>query len=175
MTWVLTVFALSFVLSMLMSWSSSAALASVGVGIALLTVLLLIALGILFDILGVAATSTDLAPLVAMSSRRVPGAKQALWMARHADRVSSICNDVVGDICGVVSGSAGATLAIRIAEMAGQKDSFMAGIWVAAFIAAFTVGGKALGKQLAMKRSKDILLLAGRVVALFSGGKTRKA
>ena len=78
--WVLCVFILSFVLSMFMSWSSSVALASVGIAVASVTVLLLVFIGILFDILGVAVTSAEMAPLVAMASRKVKGAKQALWM-----------------------------------------------------------------------------------------------
>lgn len=165
--WVLCVFILSFVLSMFMSWSSSVALASVGIAVASVTVLLLVFIGILFDILGVAVTSAEMAPLVAMASRKVKGAKQALWMLKNADRVSSVCNDVVGDICGVVSGSAGATLAIRIVELTQGTTTFAVGIWVSAFIAALTVGGKAFGKRIAIERSRDIILFAGRVAAFF--------
>lgn len=168
--WVLCVFILSFVLSMFMSWSSSVALASVGIAVASVTVLLLVFIGILFDILGVAVTSAEMAPLVAMASRKVKGAKQALWMLKNADRVSSVCNDVVGDICGVVSGSAGATLAIRIVELTQGTTTFAVGIWVSAFIAALTVGGKAFGKRIAIERSRDIILFAGRVAA-FCGGR----
>ena len=172
--WVLCVFVLSFVLSMFMSWSSSAALASVGIAVASVTVLLLVCIGILFDILGVAVTSAEMAPLVAMASRKVRGAKQALWMLRNADRVSSVCNDVVGDICGVISGSAGATLAIRIVELTQGVTTFTVGIWVSAFIAALTVGGKAFGKRIAIERSRDIILFAGRIAAFFVGRTPRR-
>ena len=149
-SWVIFVFLLSFVLALLMSWSSSTALSTVGITLATLTVLILVSIGILFDILGVAVTSADKPPLVAMTTRRVPGARQALWMVQNADRMASVCNDVVGDICVVV------------------------GILVAAFIAAFTVGGKAIGKRLAIKRSKDILMLTGRAAAFLSGLFKRK-
>ena len=172
--WVLCVFVLSFVLSMFMSWSSSAALASVGIAVASVTVLLLVCIGILFDILGVAVTSAEMAPLVAMASRKVRGAKQALWMLRNADRVSSVCNDVVGDICGVISGSAGATLAIRSVELTQGVTTFTVGIWVSAFIAALTVGGKAFGKRIAIERSRDIILFAGRIAAFFVGRTPRR-
>jgi CBS domain containing-hemolysin-like protein len=172
--WVISVFFLSFALSMLMSWSSSVALASVGIAVATLTVLLLVAIGILFDVLGVAVTSAEMPPLVSMASKKVPGAKQALWMLKNADRVSSVCNDVVGDICGVVSGSAGATLAIRIVELTQHATVFAVGIWVSAFIAALTVGGKAFGKRIAISKSRDILMLAGRIAAFFGGRSPRK-
>ena len=172
--WVVCVFVLSFVLSMFMSWSSSVALASVGIAVASITVLLLVFLGILFDILGVAVTSAEMAPLVSMASRKVRGAKQALWMLQNADRVSSVCNVVVGDICGVVSGSAGATLAVRIVELTQGTTTFAVGIWVSAFIAALTVGGKAFGKRIAIKRSRDIILFAGCVAAFFNGKTQRR-
>ena len=173
-SWVIFVFFLSFALSLLMSWSSSTALSTVGIAMATLTVLILVSIGIIFDILGVAVTSADKPPLVAMTTRRVPGARQALWMVQNADRMASICNDVVGDICGVVSGSAGATLAMRIGEKMGLSSTFVVGILVAAFIAALTVGGKAIGKRLAIKRSKDILMLTGRAAAFLSGLFKRK-
>ncbi len=165
--WVLTVFFLSFGMSMLMSWSSSAALARASVVIAGLTVLLLVTLGIVTDMIGVAVTSASQAPLISMASKKVPGARQALWLTKNADRVSSICNDVVGDICGVVSGAAGTTLALRVAEMMGSASSFYIGIVVAGLIAALTVGGKAAAKTIAIKSSHRIVLFAGRVLAFF--------
>ena len=72
-------FFLSFVLSLLMSWSSSTALSTRGhhPGDADRADPWL-PIGILFDILGVAVTSADKPPLVAMTTRRVPGARQAL-------------------------------------------------------------------------------------------------
>ena len=157
-SWVIFVFLLSFVLSLLMSWSSSTALSTVGITLATLTVLILVTIGILFDILGVAVTSADKPPLVAMTTRRVPGARQALWMVQNADRMASICNDVT----------------MRIGEKMGLSSTFVVGILVAAFIAAFTVGGKAIGKRLAIKRSKDILMLTGRAAAFLSGLFKRK-
>ena len=33
---------------------------------------------------------------------------------RNAGRVSSFCNDVIGDICGVISGSAAAVISARV-------------------------------------------------------------
>ena len=168
--WILTISAVSFVLSVTMSYLSEQALNNVGNLIAFLILFLFVFIGILFDILGVAVTSAEMAPLVAMASRKVKGAKQALWMLKNADRVSSVCNDVVGDICGVVSGSAGATLASRIVELTQGTTTFAVGIWVSAFIAALTVGGKAFGKRIAIERSRDIILFAGRVAA-FCGGR----
>ncbi len=166
-SWVLIVFFLSFGLSMLMSWSSSAALADAGIAVAALTVLLLVAIGIITDIIGMAVASADQPPFVAMAAKKLPGAKQALWLIKNAAKVSSVCNDVAGDICGVVSGAAGTTLSLRIAEMQGVGSTFYIGIVVAGFIAALTVGGKALGKGFAIRRSREIVFFVGRCLTLF--------
>ena len=55
--WVLTITVLSFMISVSMSWLSSEALAQVNNIVAFVILLLFIALGILFDIIGMAATS----------------------------------------------------------------------------------------------------------------------
>ena len=49
-----------------------------------------------------------------MASRKVPEAEDALRLIRNAGRVSSFCNDVIGDICGVISGSAAAVISARV-------------------------------------------------------------
>ena len=168
-SWVIFVFFLSFVLSLLMSWSSSTALSAVGITLATLTVLILVTIGILFDILGVAVTSADKPPLVAMTTRRVPGARQALWMVQNADRMASICNDVVGDICGIVSGATGAVIVARL-QKGLDLESVLISVGVTALISGATIGGKALGKPFAMNQSKRVVHLAGRFLHLFHRG-----
>lgn len=168
-SWVIFVFLLSFVLSLLMSWSSSTALSTVGITLATLTVLILVTIGILFDILGVAVTSADKPPLVAMTTRRVPGARQALWMGQNADRMASICNDVVGDICGIVSGATGAVIVARL-QKGLDLESVLISVGVTALISGATIGGKALGKPFAMNQSKRVVHLAGRFLHLFHRG-----
>lgn len=168
-SWVIFVFFLSFVLSLLMSWSSSTALSAVGITLATLTVLILVTIGILFDILGVAVTSADKPPLVAMTTRRVPGARQALWMVQNADRMASICNDVVGDICGIVSGATGAVIVARL-QKGLNLESVLISVGVTALISGATIGGKALGKPFAMNQSKRVVHLAGRFLHLFHRG-----
>lgn len=168
-SWVIFVFFLSFVLSLLMSWASSTALSTVGITLASLTVLILVTIGILFDILGVAVTSADKPPLVAMTTRRVPGARQALWMVQNADRMASICNDVVGDICGIVSGATGAVIVARL-QKGLNLESVLISVGVTALISGATIGGKALGKPFAMNQSKRVVHLAGRFLHLFHRG-----
>ena len=86
-------------------------------GVAFLILLAIILIGIIFDIIGMAVATADEKPFHSMASRKVAGASDAIKLLRNAERVSSICNDVVGDICGVVSGSASATIAALIVSL----------------------------------------------------------
>ena len=99
-----------------------------------------------------------------MAARKVPGAQQAIRLLRNAERVSSICNDVVGDICGVVSGSASATITALI--LTNSQSGWPRGISLAmsALAAGLTVGGKAIGKTFAMNSATAIVHLVGRII-----------
>jgi len=134
--------------------------------IALLILLVFIALGIVFDIIGVAVTAADPKPFHSMAAHRVKGARQALMLLRNADRVSSICNDVVGDICGIVSGVTGAVIVLRL-QSAFDLNAIFVSVGVTALVSGLTIGGKALGKPFAMKRSTRVVYLAGRVLYIF--------
>ena len=69
----------------------------------MIALIVLISIGIITDIIGTAVTSADERPFIAMASKKINGAKQALRLIRKAERVSSILNDVAGDIVGVVA------------------------------------------------------------------------
>ena len=93
--WVLTVVILSFALSVVMSVLTSLFVDSAGLLVALLALIVLISIGVITDVIGTAVTSADEQPFIAMASKRIRGAKQALQLIRKAERVSSLLNDVV--------------------------------------------------------------------------------
>ena len=113
-------------------------------------------------IVGVAVTSAEEKPFHSMAARKVPGAMESIRLLRNAERVSSICNDVVGDICGVVSGSASATIAAQV--LANYEFSWprMVTLVMSALVAGFTVGGKAVGKTFAIGSCTKIVTLVGK-------------
>ena len=137
-----------------------------GLLLALLILALFIGLGILFDIIGVAVTAADPRPFHSMAAHKEKGAKEALKLLRNADRVSSVCNDVVGDICGIVSGATGAVIVARLQNL----ENVLISVGVTALISGATIGGKALGKPFAMNQSKRVVHLAGRFLHLFHRG-----
>ena len=134
--------------------------------VAFLILLAIVLVGIVFDIIGVAVTSADEKPFHSMAARKVPGSMEALRLLRSAERVSSICNDVIGDICGVVSGSAAATIAAQILQNFEFTWSQMIPLLMSALVAGITVGGKAIGKTFAIKSCTQIISGVGRILYL---------
>ena len=112
--WVVTVFLITVVISGIISLVSDEVMDSSSLPVAFLILLAIVMVGIIFDIIGMAVATADEKPFHSMAARKVPGSQEAIRLLRNAERVSSICNDVVGDICGVVSGSASATIAALI-------------------------------------------------------------
>ena len=135
-------------------------------GVAALGVVLIISLtGIFFDMLGVAATAAHEVPFHARASRRMAGAREGIWLVRHADRVAAFSNDVVGDICGTINGAAAAALVFRLAVDAPAGWERVAGIAGVAVVAGVTVGGKAAGKSYALSHADDIISSTGRFLS----------
>lgn len=167
--WALRVFVLAVVLSALLSFFSTTALEGTGYVVAALVLAVFIGLGIVFDMIGVAVTAADPKPFHSMAAHKEKGAKEALKLLRNADRVSSVCNDVVGDICGIVSGATGAVIVARL-QKGLNLESVLISVGVTALISGATIGGKALGKPFAMNQSKRVVHLAGRFLHLFHRG-----
>ncbi|HZK25437.1 MAG TPA: CNNM domain-containing protein, partial [Oscillospiraceae bacterium] len=117
--------------------------------------------GILFDMIGIAATAADEVPILAKAAKKTPGAREALYLIRNADRFSNFCNDVVGDIAGIISGVLSALLVVRIF---GAESNPVVSIAATGIISALTVGGKALGKSVAIEHSTVIILLFANVL-----------
>ena len=162
--WVITIFLVTILISGTISLASDAVMQRSGMVVAFIILLTIILVGIIFDIVGMAVASADEKPFHAMAARKVKGAKECIMLLRNAERVSSICNDVVGDICGVVSGSASATIAVQILNnfQFGWPD--VVSLVMSSLVAALTVGGKAIGKGFAVSSCTDIVYHVGQVI-----------
>ena len=164
--WALTVFCMAVALSAALSLASESMLDGAGMAVAVLILVMFIGLGIVFDVIGVAVTAADARPFHSMAAHKEKGAKEALLLLRNASRVSSVCNDVVGDICGIVSGATGAVIVTRL-QQAFNTRTVLLSVAVTALISGLTIGGKALSKTFAMKQSTKVVYLAGRFFPLF--------
>jgi len=155
--WVAKVSLLAFVLSVFFSFISETVLDRVNIAISLFLLLIIVAIGILFDIIGIAVTSANESPFHAMAAHKVKGGKEAVKLIRNADIVSNICNDVVGDICGILSGAAGATIVAKSLMRAPGLNDAILSILMAGLISTLTIGGKAKGKSIAINSSKKVV------------------
>ena len=115
---------------------------------------------------GASALTSKEASFHSMASKKIRGAKQAIRLIRNNVKVSSICNDIVGDICGIVSGGLGAVLAIALSNQFQLNLAIMTMI-VSAIISSLTVGGKAIFKAVAVKNSDKILFTISKILCIF--------
>jgi len=162
--WVVTIFFVTILISGTISLVSDEVMANSSVAVAFVILLAIIFLGIVFDIIGMAVATADEKPFHSMAARKVPGAHEAIRLLRNAERVSSICNDVVGDICGVVSGSASATIAALILTNVDVGWPRGISLVMSALVAGLTVGGKAIGKTIAVSSCTQIVHFVGRII-----------
>lgn len=162
--WIWTISGSTVVISSAMSFLSGEVLSAGGMLLSALVLLSIILLGIVFDILGMAVTAADEKPFHSMAAKKVPEASTALRLLRRAERVSSFCNDVVGDICGVISGSAAAIIAASAIVNMEPGLAQLVQLLMSAIVAALTVGGKAFGKSIAMNNSEQIIHAAAKVI-----------
>lgn len=166
--WLVTIFILAFILSILFSGISTIMANSFPTIILVFIIILVIAIGIIFDMIGVAVLTSKEANLHAKASKKMKGAKEAIGLLKNATKVASICNDVIGDICGIVSGSLGAVLTIAIASMFDfSLASTLTSVIITAIISSCTVGFKAVFKEVATKNSDSIVFTVGKILSIF--------
>jgi len=165
-SWIIKIVIITLIISFTFSAFSEIIIPNVNVFIGIILLIIFILLGILFDMIGVSVTAADIVPFNSMNSRKIRGADIAVMFKKNADKVSSFCNDVVGDICGIVSGSAGSIIAISIANTF-NFDKFYVMLIVTSIVASLTIGGKALGKSFAINKSNTILYKFALFVSYF--------
>lgn len=163
--WAITIMIWSFVLSMGFRFGSDTALSGVNLPVGFVILFIIILIGIVFDILGIATATAEEEPFHGMAAKRVPGAKRSIALIRNADKVSSFCNDVIGDICGIISGSITAVIIVRL-PLEGIALTITT-LAITGAVAAITIGGKALGKGVAMNNANKILMFVGKFIYIF--------
>ena len=165
MNWFIKVSLMTFILSMLFSYISANCVSNFSLLPAILILVLVILVGIFFDIVDVAVTVADEHEFHAKATKKVKGSKASIQLIRNAPKVANICADVIGDICGVLSGAISALISVKITEQFGI--GFDIQFLVSALVAAITVGGKALGKVLATANATKVVHKVGIILNKF--------
>ncbi len=169
--WFVQVFITTFILSMIFSYISANGVSNLNLVSAILILIVVIGMGIFFDIIGVAVTVANEHEFHAKATKKIKGSKDSIKLIRNAPKVANICADVIGDICGVLSGAISALIAMKITEQFGLKFDLQ--FLLSALVAALTVGGKALGKGIANEKSTKIVHSVGMVINKFSKNKRK--
>lgn len=165
--WFVTIFILAFVLSIVFSFISTIAIGKLPLLPAILVLILVIFIGIAFDIVGVAVTVGKESDFNAMAAKKIPGAKTSLNMIKNSAKVSNVCADVIGDVAGVLSGAISALIATKMYPSIGFDVQFI----ISAMVASMTIGGKAIGKGIAQRNSTKIVGFSGKILKIFNKEK----
>lgn len=165
--WVSIITIISFFISLIFSFIGETIIPNAHIGISIFLIFSFIFLGIIFDILGISVTVADISVFNSMATKRVKGAKLGVKFIKNAHKVSSFCNDVIGDICGIISGSTGVSVALIISEKF-NVNLLVTTLLITSLIAALTIGGKAIGKSYAINNSNKILYRFVKVLSIFT-------
>ena len=172
--WAVKITVISLFLSAFISFLTELTSSAENIAVTVVILLFLIAASIMFDGIGVSVTSCDITPIVSMASKKEYGAKTAMWLVKNNEKVSNVCNDVIGDIFGIISGACGAAIAIRIVTMTDESWEQWTAIAVSAVVSALTIGGKAFLKNIAISKSKEFVLFVARIIAVFDPEERRR-
>ena len=171
--WVITITIITFITSMFLSYLTSELSHRLSWYFAVAVLFIIIFIGIIFDILGMAITTADETPFHALASKKARGAKQAIRLLRNAEKMSNFCNDVIGDIAGIISGSTTAVIVVYLAGLLRLHNDMIISMVLTAVTAALTVGGKAVGKTIAIKNANSIVFSFAKMICFFSINKKK--
>ena len=166
LNWPIKVFFITLFLAAIFSGATSL-VANLNIVALSIILILVIFIGIIFDMIGVAALTSKKENFHAMASKKIKGSKEAINLLKNPNMVATVCNDVVGDICGIVSGGFGALLAISISEYT-DLSIVLSTIIITAIISALTVSGKAIGKIVAIKNADSIIYKVAKLKKMLS-------
>lgn len=164
--WTIIVTLLSFTLSMFFSFVTSVAMKSLTVFFAFVLLFVIIAINIIFDMVGTAVQSAEEKPFHSLAARKVHGAKESIAVIRHAPQLANMCCDVIGDIAGIISG---ATTALIVAELVAifNLQGILPSLILTGFVGALTIGGKAMSKGISMQNGNYIVFIVGKMMYFF--------
>ena len=165
-SWILKIVLIAFSISIIFSLISEIAIPNLNIYFSIVLALSFIFIGVIFDMIGVAITTSDISVFNSLTTKKKKGAKTAIWLKKNADKVSTFCNDVIGDICGIISGSTGAVIAINMSSVF-KFNGLITTVIVMSIISAITIGGKAIEKTYAINNSNKIVYKFACILSIF--------
>jgi len=164
-SWIIKIVIISVSASVVFTLASTEILGRAGYMISFAILAVFVIVGVLFDIIGIAVTAATEAPFHSMAAHREKGAVESLRLIRNADKVTCYCNDVIGDVTGIVSGTTAALIAARLMD-GFSTENLLFPLVISGVVTGLTVGGKAIGKIFAFNKSTEIVLTAGKLISV---------
>jgi len=171
--WVIQAILFTFVLTVMFSAGSSVMLEDVSILIKVAVLVFIILFGVAIGMIGMAAMAADETPFHSMAARKVKGSEEALAILKNRDKVSNFCCDIIGGICGIVSGSSAAFLSVRIVAANPALNATVIMLATTGLVASLSVGGNAIATAYSVKYSHRITFFAAKIVRTFKRGKRR--
>ena len=160
-SWAVKTFVLSFFLSIFFSVISQSIFPTMSAFLSLFVIVFFIAFASIFDMIGVAVTSMPLESLEKHQNDK--GFQTAKKLCERREKVSSFCGDVVGDICGILSGAGGVSLVLSM-HITEASIYFLVTCFASSLIAGLTIFCKAVLKGYAVDNCEKVVLFTGRVL-----------
>lgn len=171
--WIITTFIITFLLAMLFGGVSNVVIEKMNLIMAIVVLILVIAIGIAFDMIGMAIATCEEAPFHAKAAKKHSGAKEVIKLLKEKDKATNVCNDLIGDICGIISGSACALVSVKVSILL-NIDVVVVSLVLSALVAMITVGGKAIGKGISMNNAENIMYMVGAIIHIIKPVKDMK-
>lgn len=162
--WVINISIWTFMMAIFFNTITEGLVKNLDILLSFILLGIIILIGVLFDIIGIAVTSAEERPFHSMASNKVIEAKYAIKLLRNASQVSNFCNDVIGDINGILSGALGTNIIYKLTINYELKNTILYSVIITSLIASLTVGGKAFGKSIAIDYSNDIIYKIARLL-----------
>lgn len=153
-------------LSLVFSLITSVAMQSLNLFFAFIVLFAIIAINILFDMIGTAVQSAEEKPFHSLAARKVKGARESISVIRHAPQLANLCCDVIGDIAGIISG---ATTTLIVSELVAKFNlsGILPSLILTGIVSSLTIGGKAMSKGISMNNGNSIVFTVGKIMSVF--------
>jgi len=165
--WIINIFIWTFALSIVIGVGVSLVTNKLNVWFALALLAIVIFISIVFDMVGVAFMAADEAPFHSLAAKKLKSARVAIFFIRNAEKVSNFCNDVIGDILGVISGAIITVVIGYFVLNRASEVKYVSEIIFTGVVVSMMAGGKAIGKTIAIKNCNNIVYLTSKISSVF--------
>ena len=169
--WAFKVFVLSISLSIIFSLFSQSLLPSLSPFFSIFVIVFFVFVSVIFDMIAVAFTSINKEQLDKYKNEN--GYVMAVKLCERADKVASFGGDVVGDICGILSGAGGVSLVVNM-NIQDANLNLLITCLVSSLIAGITIFCKAIMKTYALQNCEQIAIVTGAYLEASFLNKIRK-